>query len=884
MHNEIPFEEIIGYLDSEYSEYISKLLKEDSAFYLLDEIDDYLQKIVESNPEKVERICKLNAIIYNNTKSNKILRTIIGYNYNTHLISLIYQENIKGSKELFLEAIAYCQKGKHYEAGKSLSQNIINLFNNTNIPNDEIMFILSKITQFYNSLKKYQDSVEVLCAAAQHFADVSAFQSAYRAIHDAQEIANSHNKSPHTQILIRETQGMVALLEGDHDCAEIEFQNCFNIYEKIKEIPSLQLSVNAATVKLRKNDFDGARTIYETLKDTSKDTPNYQIKTNLLICYRELGEKKLFEQLSIEIESNITTFELDHRIETRLILAKSYFHFIKEPQGTKQLIEACIDIQKKINQYQRLHYRRGVREQYLPRIKTMMKEINASGKSDEIIYALTFCFGNAVFDWMSVLDWSDKVNVSKDISSKDKQDLSTKLKSLINFGTPFLYGFREKYDDPFEQSNDELQNKIGLQAANALDYSLPWREFNDLTSRISQTYSIPMPFDDATIQKSTELINLAESSKKAFLFSLACHGNCIFFFVYRAKYIKAEFSIDELLQYSLAIYNYQRGKSSRAEFIAALTKLELIIKPALKGFLDEFLDANLNEFVFIPDSLTESIPILSIILDNDRIRLLAKELKFNYRACTAIKSELINNKKNGQGIFISNSDEGLELCDSEKAVVSNSMQNVKLHKLDLACDELDFSSNLLKEAEFIHLSTHSVPANVFTDPMFISTSIESSKKGLWLESIQRESFQFNLDFVVLNGCNTGATANHNYFKGFSTSERTGLSSAFLLNRHCTVIGTQWNAPEIVSYIFSALFYKRVQEQPSVVSAFILSLVDIYELTKNSTIMLLEEIEDAILKEQKISMIKRSNTDFPFRSVYTLGMFQCYSLIPKKTDN
>ena len=212
------------------------------------------------------------------------------------------------------------------------------------------------------------------------------------------------------------------------------------------------------------------------------------------------------------------------------------------------------------------------------------------------------------------------------------------------------------------------------------------------------------------------------------------------------------------------------------------------------------------------------------------------------------------------------------------------MQNKTLHELDLTCDKLDFSSSPIKEAMFIHLSTHSVPANVFSDPMFISTSTESSKNGLWLESIQRESYRLNLDFVVLNGCNTGATANRNYFKGFSTSERTGLSSAFLLNRHCTVIGTQWNEPEIVSYIFSALFYKRIQEQPSVINAFILSLVDLYELTKNATITLLEKIEDTILKNKKISMIKRSDTDFPFRSVYTLGMFQCFSLIPSKTDD
>lgn len=878
MLKQIQIEEIVNYSENEFSKYISNLVKEDYKFYLLDEIDDYLHEIIESDPEKVESVCIRNAKIYNNIKSSEQLNLVIGYNYNTHLIALIYKGNIKDCKALFLEAISFCLEKKQYHPGKSISQNIVTLFKNQNIPNDELVFFLSRITQFFNSLEKYQDSIEVLCAAANHFADASAFQSAYRAIHDAQEIANSFYESPYTQILIRETQGMIALLEGDHDCAEIEFQNCFNIYEHINETPTLQLRVNAATVKLRKNNFKGARAIYETLKDSSEDFYNFKIKTNLLVCYRELKEIELFEQLSSEIETNLLTFELDHRIESRLILAKSYFYFNKCIQGTTQLKTVCIDIQEKINQYQRLHYRRGVREQYLPRIKAMLNEIRASGKADDITFILSFCSANSMSDWISVLEWFDKVNSSTDISSQDKQELSIKIKDLINFGTPFLNGFREKYDDPFEQSSEELQNKIGLQVARALDYSLPWREFNDLTSKISYTYSISMPFDNATIQKSTEIINIAKSSKTAFLFSFACHGNCIFFFVYGDKYKKTEFSIDSLLQYSVSLYNYQRGQTSRAEFINALMRLEQIIKPIIKEFLDDFLDANLTEFVFIPDSLTESIPILSIILDNDKIRLLAKKLKFNYRACTALKNELKNSNKNGDGIFISNSDEGLELCNSEKKIVNNSLQNSTLYKLDLASDEVDFSVNPIKSAKFIHLSTHSVPANIFTDPVFISTSTDSSKKGLWLESVQRESFQLNLDFIVLNGCNTGATANHNYFKGFSTSERTGLSSAFLLNKHCTVIGTHWNEPEIVSYIFSSLFYKRIQEQESVVNAFILTLVDLYELNINTTINLLEKIDDAVLKEQKITMIKKSEIEFPFRSVYIMSMFQCYNLI------
>jgi CHAT domain-containing protein len=235
----------------------------------------------------------------------------------------------------------------------------------------------------------------------------------------------------------------------------------------------------------------------------------------------------------------------------------------------------------------------------------------------------------------------------------------------------------------------------------------------------------------------------------------------------------------------------------------------------------------------------------------------------------------------GPSLCVSIGEEHLELAESEKALVKKTFAGQDCFEIDLQSEGVDFSQSPANSAKVLHMVTHSIPANVFTDPWFVSTSIDLSKKGLWLESVQREAHKLQFTLVVLNGCNTGTTSNRNYFSEFSTNEKIGLSSAFLLNRRCTVVATQWNEPEIVGYIFSSLFYKRLASQPKAAQAFILALVDLYELTKESAVGLVEKISDENARVKRCEAVRKSSIHFPFRDAYCLGMFQCHSLLVRQ---
>lgn len=872
MYNRINIKDLVEYLEKDYIKFIKKTLKYKEAFYMLDEIDDYLGEIIESDPILVERICRLNMQVYLSFKGDEKHNFLIGYNYNTLVVSLIRQDKIPEAKKMFFEAIIFCKENNCYEPGKSISQNIFSI----NIPHDEFLHLLSIITAFYNSIEKYEDSIEVLCEAANHFADVSAFQAAYRALYDAFNINKTFCKNLSILYKIRETQGRIALIEGDLNCAEAEFQACYKICGMTKEEPSFTLRFNMATIRLYKKDFKKARKMFEDLRSLPVNEFTPQIKINLLVCYRELNENDLTKKTADEIIADLDVLSGNALIEAKIILAKTFFITGDQSKGTEHLKSACLDIQEEIDLYQRLHYRRGIREKYLSKIKDLLTYLPDYSEAAGIPLILAFCKSNSLFDWFSFLEWYDNVNSSTGIPDEAKKELVNKTKRLIDFGAPFLYGYKEKYDDPFQiSSHTELEKE----KANffIVDDSLPWKEFNNITFELCNKYSLTSPFSAANIRNCEKM--LSESKSSAFLFSFSYIESCILFFVFNNKVIKAEFPIQNLLDFYNELYDYQRNNIYRNEFFNAINILEQVIKPSIDKFIDVFSDNNLIDFIFIPDSLAEGMPVLPVLLSNEKIRLNAKKGQFTYRTIPAIIKESTTPMLKGDGVFISNSEEGLEFCNEEKINIKKLLKDYKIHEIDLKNEDADFAKHPLATAGFLHLSSHNLPANMFMDPAFISTSMENSKNGLWLDSVQREIIYMNLNLIILNGCNTGTTVSRNYFKNHSTNERAGLSSVFLLNRQSAVIATQWNEPEIISYIFSVIFYKRLEEHNIVAKSFILSIVDLYELNKQDIIHLLETIEDVDLRKSKIDYIKGA-PDFPFRNSYFLSLFQYVALLPE----
>ena len=347
------------------------------------------------------------------------------------------------------------------------------------------------------------------------------------------------------------------------------------------------------------------------------------------------------------------------------------------------------------------------------------------------------------------------------------------------------------------------------------------------------------------------------------------------------KYLRTIISLDRLWRFIKALYEYQREGNhlNKLLFRQELTKLQESLKPTAINIVETIANNHISELVFVPDHWTEALPILPAIFTNEQLRLRIKASEFVFRNCPALREEPNKAAVAGPTLCIINSQEQLEMAESEKALVK-AFAPQNFCELDLAVSNIDFSKSPASTANHLHLATHNKAANLFTDPFFVSTSFDMTKNSIGLEAIQRSAHKLQLKLGVLNGCNTGTTGNRNYFKQFSTNEKIGLVSAFLLNRQCAIVATQWNEPEIVGYTFSSLFYKRLATQPDPAKSFVLTLVDLFELTKEGAIKLCEGIADEKLRANRCSMLANSKMNFPFRDAFCLGLFQFHSLLVK----
>lgn len=872
---------VLSLSSDELTDYLRDLLSSEDAVWQFDDFDDALLKTVEERPEEVDRICTQIAALIAEMPDGEAKLFCKSYGYNTAMAAAFFRQQPSRVDAIFSEGLAYCKEHALYEAGKSLIGNMIHMRKSASLPADEMLSLLRISKDFYVTLGRHKDAVETLCDAATQFADVRAFQSAYRAINDAQEIVAA-NDLPREQVRILETNGMVALMEGDLSCAAGEFKKCLGLLDHLGEPASFELRSNDALVKLRSERYESAAAKFQSLLEdfptAEHEAHRRQILVNMLVCRRETGDEDASMKLVEQIDSILSEIGTEQRIEAQLVVAKTFVRFEKASLAVVRLQDACFQIQRLIDPIQRLHYRRGVRENYLGRIRAFLGDLPESGKAADILPMLALCSSNSLLDWFSALQWCDEVDLNANIPEPLKAELRACVEELVRFGTPFLYGFREKYDDPFDMPEDAMQEKVGAEMANAIDHSGPWRRLNATTDKIRRLAGLASPFDAAKLEAVIERLRLRLKTGSAFLFSLVIKEGCGLFLMSGDDFRRLEIPLERLKGSAYAIHQYQRNTISRREFRSKLRNFETDNRDALSAITAVIENDQISELVVVSDYLTENITLLPAIMASDKIRARIRDRKFVYRACSALWTEPLHPLEMGPCVFIHNSDQDLELAQSEIAMVRRATSGRAFIAVDLNLDNLDFAERPLSEANILHLSTHSVPADSFTDPMFVSTATRQDENSLWLESIQREARRLKVNFAFLNGCNTGTSINWNYFKKFSTNEQVGIASAILLNRRSVVVASHWNVVEMAAYAFSYLLHERLKNEPNPTVAFITALADLYDLSRARALEIFNAIEDEDARRKRVEALTDTPVEFPFRDPYFLGMFQLHSLL------
>ncbi len=69
---------------------------------------------------------------------------------------------------------------------------------------------------------------------------------------------------------------------------------------------------------------------------------------------------------------------------------------------------------------------------------------------DAVLCTIAAIHGGLVADWMAVLDWGASIALNSSLPAASTRSIPDLLREIAQRGAPFLFGFDEKYDDPWE--------------------------------------------------------------------------------------------------------------------------------------------------------------------------------------------------------------------------------------------------------------------------------------------------------------------------------------------------------------------------------------------------------------------------------------------------
>ena len=874
-----------------YKESIYELTESQDTYDILDRLDDMLIKYSKKAPEKVIKACEINLKVY----ENRYIK-MYGYTFNTILAAYTQLRDSSNILEIFKQSIEYVIDNNLVLVGESIVKNIWLAVERKCFNKDEYLELLNVEVSFFRHFKKFDECIDRMLKAANIFLSVGAFQSAYRILSEAKAVA-LENKLINRQTEILENVALVAFFENDFNYAEIYFKKAIELFKFLKKDIPKTLLFNLATAKMNINKNSEAMRLFRYLYKSNMISMGLNLKCllNMAICERKSGNLK---EAVIYINNVLESFQeiesLEEKIELCLTAAKIFQlsnQHIKSIQYTKK---AVYIIEEQLNEYSRLHYRRGIRENYIKRFRDIIVNFPSNGDIDTILEVIIFTKLNIYSDWFSFLNWYERVLERMDLPEVIKDEITENLQKLMNFGAPVLYGFREKYDDPFETP---LNTHSFLKEA---AYHIPWQNLNLTIKKVLKHTKMNTPYQDSKVDVLAEIVRKKLSDKSYLLFFYTTKDYIYIIRLFEQKYIMYKFSSKIVLDFTDKLEDYRNKKLGFDKFVRQLNKFTKFLDDNLKEIFKDILDCKPKKIIILNNQFTISIPIIGCLISNDDTRdFLKKEVEI---LCCPVLFPSLNKEilyNNFVGIVQDNSD--LQLAESE---IKNIMNILKPSNPDILyidnTDPDDYKRTLkksddfirtlknaqkksedliqtIKKADIIHFSTHGTPIGNFTDPSFASIPGTMSDNNLSFDMIQSHIWTFKYNSVFLNICDSHDIANHNLFKFFDTNEMISYSSTFLLNRKSSIISTLWSVKDILSFFYSYLYYKNLALGLKPSYAYLKATIGLYELNKNECLNILDSIENEILRNKKKNIMKNCPAH-PFRNIYSYGAYTISGLL------
>lgn len=735
-----------------------------------------------------------------------------------------------------------------------LAQDIINCADAFGISLDQRPRVLSQVASIFDHYGKREEIAKLYIHSAFIYTRHGASQAAYRCAADAEQIARELQSLP----LLAECYSAGTAIA----CEEPDFRWAIGVGEKalagyklakLDAPPHLLSNLGVAHMNL--DEFDQA-TGYFKQALTFNNMPvelESGIRLNLSTCLRRQND---LLQAEAEFAAAESIAELEdepeYAIEFALSAAKLAIAQADIPMLIQRLHVASKRLDQLLADVLRLHHRRGLRERYITRIEALLRSLPANGPAADALFPIVTTRGNAMADWLAILYWVEQVKQESNFPATLADQLDSILGRIRNIGAPHLYGFREKYDDPWGPHH----------------YAGIWDEFSQLCVRIT-ALGLPRPLDCANSYSHALLCQTRLAQRHCLMVMTYAGDEALLWYFIGDRYERVAIPLDPLYQWRLAQMEYANKNISRRDFIKAIEELTHALSPLLDPVFEDIANEKCVSIRYIEDALRD-LPLMLFALRNAELSARMAEGQFQIRLVPAMVEPLVDNSPPSAATAIIDYHEDLLLAPYEAGAFTHAAgMEPPSH---LSAESSDNLISQIGQHDVLIVSTHGHSLAFFSDAYFAQLGSPGQWHIINVASLQEAAPDLPIRLAVLNTCYSGSKSSRNYQKTFRTSDSIAIPNLFLLNRRAVSLAGAWKISDTASFIVAHLIGDGLQHGYEPSAAVARAIARLPSMTRTqTTAILVDNLPDPV-QAKAVSRLNGAPEQGMFSSPYfTAGL-------------
>lgn len=735
-----------------------------------------------------------------------------------------------------------------------LAQDIINCADSFGISLDQRPRVLNQVESVFQHYDRQEEIAGLYLQSAFIYSQHGASQAAYRCTSDAEQIAHELQSFP---LLARcySAAMVVACEEPDYRWAIGAGEKALAVHQQATLETPADLLSNLGVAHMNLDELEQATSYFEQAL-TCSDMPvglESAIRINLSTCLRRRNQLPQAEAMLATAEA---TVRIEGPPECALELALSAAKLASAkgdiPMLIQQLQVASRQLDHLLAGILRLHHRRGLRERYIVRLEELLRSLPANGTVDDALLSIVATRGNAMGDWLAMLSWAAQLRQESNFPSALADELDNILHRIRNFGAPHLFGFREKYDDPWSCG----------------DFGSDWDKLSQLCARI-KALGLSLPLDQANSQNQAALCQTRLTQGHCLMVTTYAGDDALLWYFIGDRYQRVAIPLLPLMHWHQALLEYANGSRNRPAFNLAIEELTQALSSLLDPVFVYIATTGCASIRYIEDSFSD-LPLMLFALRNAELSARMAAGDFQVRLVPAIVAPLQDDSPLSGTTSIIDHREDLLLAPYEGSAFTRAAGLAMPVSLSAhSCGNL---ISLIGEHDVLIVSTHGHSLAFFTDAYFAKLGSPDGSHLINVSSLQEAAPDLRIRLVILNTCYSGSRSSRNYQKTFRTSDAVSIPNLFLLNRRAVALASTWKISDTASLIIAHLIGEGLKQGHEPSAAIARAIARLRSMTRSGTIAALTDNLPEFVQAKAISRLNGAPEQGMFSPPYfTAGL-------------